>query len=74
MIKAKKESAIEEAEAVAEDTAQIELERLQKKLAREERKKRKEIEAASQKKAIFVLPALLVATMALAFVFSYLRF
>ena len=39
------------AAAVAEDTAALELEKLQRKLAREERKKRKEIEAKSRKKA-----------------------
>lgn len=64
----------ETVEAVSEDTAQIELERLQKKLAREERRRRKEIEAASQKKAVWVLPALLLTTMIIAFVFSNLRF
>ncbi|MDO5561373.1 MAG: hypothetical protein Q4G02_01185 [bacterium] len=64
----------ETVEAVSEDTAQIELERLQKKLAREERKRRKEIETASQKKAVWVLPALLLTTMIIAFVFSNLRF
>ena len=64
----------ETVEAVSEDTAQVELERLQKKLAREERKRRKEIETASQKKAVWVLPALLLTTMIVAFVFSNLRF
>ena len=62
------------AEAVSADTAQLELEKLQKKIAREERKKRREIEAATQKKAVWLLPSLLVVTMVLAWIFSRLNF
>lgn len=64
----------EQAAAVAEDTAAIELEKLQRKLAREERKKRREIEAASQKKAIWLLPSLLFVTMMLAWMLGKLKF
>lgn len=64
----------EKAEEIAEDTAAVELEKLQRKVAREERKKRREIEEKSQKKAIWLLPALLLLTMTLAFVFSNLNF
>ena len=62
------------AEAVSEDTAQLELEKLQKKIAREERKKRREIEAANQRKAVWLLPSLLLGSMALAWIFSQLNF
>lgn len=62
------------AEEIAEETAATELEKLQRKVAREERKKRLEIEEKSQKKAIWLLPALLLLTMSLAFVFSNLNF
>ncbi len=62
------------AEEVAENTAELELEKLQRKLAREERKKRKEIELAGQKKARWLLPALLATMTILAFVFSNLKF
>lgn len=62
------------AAAVAEDTAALELEKLQRKLAREERKKRKEIEAKSRKKAQWLLPALLFLTIAIAWVFTNLNF
>ncbi len=60
------------AAAVSEDTAALELEKLQKKIAREERKKRREIEAQKQKKAIWLLPSLLFLTMALSWIFSKL--
>ncbi len=62
------------AEAVSQDTAALELERLQKKIAREERKKRREIEAANQKKAVWLLPSLLFVTMCVAWIFSRLNF
>ena len=64
----------EVAEAVSEDTAQLELEKLQKKIAREERKKRREIEAANQRKAVWLLPSLLLGSMSLAWIFSQLNF
>ncbi len=64
----------EKAQEVAEETAALELEKLQRKLAREERKKRKEIEERSRKKAIWLLPSLLLITMILAWVFSHLNF
>ncbi len=64
----------EMAAAVAEDTAALELEKLQRKLAREERKKRKEIEAESQKKAQWLLPTLLLLTVTIAWVFTHLSF
>ncbi len=60
------------AAAVSEDTAALELEKLQKKIAREERKKRREIEAQKQKKAIWLLPSLLFLTTALSWLFSKL--
>ena len=59
---------------VAEDTATLELEKLQRKLMREERKKRKEIEVASQKKAQWLLPTLLLLTVVIAWVFTHLSF
>jgi len=55
---------------VSEDTAALELEKLQRKLAREERKARREIEAAKQKKAMWVLPVLLAITTSLAWILS----
>ncbi|MBQ6438397.1 hypothetical protein IJJ12_03390 [bacterium] len=61
------------AAAVSDDTADIELEKLQKKIAREERKKRREIEAASQKRATWLLPSLLLATMLISWVLSRLQ-
>ncbi len=73
-IKIGQEANEEQVAAVAEDTAALELEKLQRKLAREERKKRKEIEAASHKKAIWLLPSLLLLTMVIAWVFSNLQF
>ena len=63
----------EVAEAVSEDTAQLELEKLQKKIAREERKKRREIEASKQKQAKWLLPTLLLATMLLSWILSQLN-
>ena len=62
------------AAAVSEDTAALELEKLQKKIAREERKKRREIEAASQKRATWLLPTLLLITMIVSWVLSQIRF
>jgi hypothetical protein len=61
-------------EDVAEDTAEIELLKLQKKIAREERKRRREIEASKQKKAVWLLPTLLFLTMLVSWVFSQLGF
>ena len=63
----------EVAEAVSEDTAQLELEKLQKKIAREERRKRREIEATKQKQAKWLLPSLLLATMLLSWILSRLN-
>ncbi len=62
----------EQVEAVSEDTAQLELEKLQKKIAREERKKRREIEASKQKQAKWLLPSLLLVTMVLSWFLSRL--
>jgi hypothetical protein len=62
----------EVAENIATETAEVELEKLQKKIGREERKKRREIEAAKQKKATWLLPSLLLATMLMAWVLSRL--
>ena len=64
----------EVAEAVSEDTAQLELEKLQKKIAREERRKRREIEATKQKQAKWLLPSLLLGTMLLSWILSRLNF
>lgn len=60
------------AEAVSEDTAKLELEKLQKKIAREERKQRREIEANKQKQAKWLLPTLLIVTMLLSWFLSRL--
>ncbi len=60
------------AEAVSQDTAQLELEKLQKKIAREERKQRREIEANQQKQAKWLLPMLLFVTMLISWVLSNL--
>jgi hypothetical protein len=60
-------------EHIAAETAEIELERLQKKISREERKKRREIEQTKQKKATWLLPSLLLATMVIAWILSQLR-
>jgi len=62
----------EQVEAVSEDTAQLELEKLQKKIAREERKKRREIEASKQKQAKWLLPSLLLLTMLVSWFLSRL--
>ena len=64
----------EQAEAVSQDTAEIELEKLQRKIAREERKKRREIEAAKQKKAMWLLPTLLLTTMLISWILSRMNF
>ena len=53
----------ETAQEVDEETAALELEKLQRKVAREERRKRREIEQEKQKKAIWLLPSLLFVTM-----------
>lgn len=58
------------AQAVSEDTAVLELEKLQKKIAREERKQRKVIETKKQKKAIWLLPSLLFFTAFLSWLLS----
>lgn len=60
------------AEAVSQDTAQLELEKLQKKIAREERKQRREIEANKQKQAKWLLPMLLFVTMLISWMLSKL--
>jgi hypothetical protein len=67
-------SAQEEIEEIEQDTADLELEKLQKKIARQERQKRREIEAAKQKKAIWLLPSLLFLTMFISWFLSNLHF
>lgn len=53
----------ESVQEIDEETAALELEKLQRKVAREERRKRREIEQEKQKKAIWLLPSLLFTTM-----------
>jgi hypothetical protein len=60
----------QEVSGIAEDTSEIELSKLQKKIAREERKKRREIEAAKQKQAVWLLPSLLFLTMLISWFLS----
>jgi hypothetical protein len=56
--------------SIAEETSEIELNKLQKKIAREERKKRREIEAVKQKQAVWLLPSLLFLTMLISWFLS----
>jgi hypothetical protein len=59
-------------EEIDTETTELELEKLQKKIAREERRKRREIETEKQKKAIWLLPSLLFLTMLISWILAHL--
>ena len=67
-------SADEIAEQVEQETADVELEKAQKRLAREERRARREIEKQKQKKALWVLPIILFASVFLSWILSKISF
>ncbi|MDR0463217.1 MAG: hypothetical protein LBG64_03295 [Pseudomonadales bacterium] len=67
-------SADEIAQQVEEDTAEVELEKAQKRIAREERRARREIEKQKQKKALWVLPIVLLATVFFSWLLSAISF
>jgi cytoskeletal protein RodZ len=65
-------SADEIAEQVEQDTAEVELEKAQKRIAREERRARREIEKQKQAKARWVLPIVLVISVFVSWILSKL--